>query len=204
MFDWITSLIRAMGATGVAFLMLLENLFPPIPSELVMPLAGFIAARGEASLIVMILAGTAGSVAGAWFWYWVGRRVGRDRLHDLACRHGRWLALYPEDIDKGRAWFERHGAGAVLIGRMVPTVRTFVSVPAGVARMPVGRFLAYTTLGSVVWVTLLAGAGYLLQRQYQQVSAWVDPLATAVVIGLLGWYLWRVATYRRRVPLPQD
>ncbi|MEH6774173.1 MAG: DedA family protein, partial [Cereibacter changlensis] len=103
MFDWITGLIESIGALGVALLMLLENVFPPIPSELVMPLAGFIAAGGGASLWVMILAGTVGAVAGALFWYWVGRRLGARRLRELARRHGRWMAVSPEDIDKGNA-----------------------------------------------------------------------------------------------------
>lgn len=203
MFDWITGLIESIGALGVALLMLLENVFPPIPSELVMPLAGFIAAKGDASLLVMILAGTVGAVAGALFWYWVGRRLGARRLRELARRHGRWMAVSPEDIDKGNAWFARHGAAAVLIGRMIPTVRTFVSVPAGVARMPLWRFTFYTTLGSAFWVTLLTVAGYLLQSRYEAVSGIVNPAATLVVVGLVGWYLWRVATYRRRVPLEE-
>ncbi len=203
MIDWITKLIESIGALGVALLMLLENVFPPIPSELVMPLAGFIAAGGGASLWVMILAGTVGAVAGALFWYWVGRRLGARRLRELARRHGRWMAVSPEDIDKGNAWFARHGAGAVLIGRMIPTVRTFVSVPAGVARMPLLRFTFYTTLGSAFWVTLLTVAGYLLESQYEAVSGIVNPVATLVVVGLVGWYLWRVATYRRRVPLEE-
>ncbi|PTE22004.1 DedA family protein [Cereibacter changlensis JA139] len=203
MFDWITGLIESIGALGVALLMLLENVFPPIPSELVMPLAGFIAAGGGASLWVMILAGTVGAVAGALFWYWVGRRLGARRLRELAWRHGRWMAVAPEDIDKGNDWFARHGAAAVLIGRMIPTVRTFVSVPAGVARMPLLRFIFYTTLGSAFWVTLLTVAGYLLESQYEAVSGIVNPVATLVVVGLVGWYLWRVATYRRRVPLEE-
>lgn len=198
MFDWITGVIDAVGAFGVGLLMLLENVFPPIPSELIMPLAGFNAATGSMSLIAVILMGSAGSLAGALLWYWIGRRLGAQRLKRLAARHGRWLTILPEDLDRSNDWFRRHGGEAVLIGRLIPTVRTFISVPAGVARMPLGVFLAYSAIGTLVWTAILALAGFWLQSQYDLVAAWLDPLSTAVVLGLLGWYLYRVATYGRR------
>lgn len=198
MFDWISGFVDAVGAIGIAVLMFLENVFPPIPSELIMPLGGFNAAAGREHLLAVIVAGSLGSLAGALLWYWIGRRLGTQRLKRLAARHGRWLTILPEDLDRSNAWFDRHGGSAVLIGRLIPTVRTFISVPAGVARMPMASFLAFTTVGTVSWTTVLAMAGYLLQAQYGLVAGWLDPVSTAVVVGIVGLYLWRVATYGRR------
>ncbi|WP_226622574.1 DedA family protein [Alloyangia pacifica] len=198
MFDWISGFVDAVGAIGIAVLMFLENVFPPIPSELIMPLGGFNAAAGREHLLAVIVAGSIGSLAGALFWYWIGRQLGTQRLKRLAARHGRWLTILPDDLDRSNDWFIRHGGSAVLIGRLIPTVRTFISVPAGVARMPMASFLAYTTVGTVSWTTVLAMAGYLLQAQYGLVAGWLDPVSTAVVAGIVGVYVWRVATYGRR------
>ncbi len=198
MFDWITAAISTTGAAGVALFMFLENVFPPIPSELIMPLAGYTAARGDTSFAWILAAGSAGSLAGAALWYWIGWRLGAARLKRLSARHGRWLTIHPQDIDRANAWFQRHGAAAVFLGRLVPTVRTFVSVPAGVARMPFGRFLAYSAAGTLIWTTLLAVAGYLLGAQYTLVSVWLNPVSTGIVVLLIGWYLWRVVTWKAR------
>ncbi len=195
MFDWISGLIDTVGAPGIALLMFLENVFPPIPSELIMPLAGFSAASGSVPLWAVLVAGTAGSLAGAMLWYWIGLRIGEERLKRLAARHGRWLTLSPDDIERSRAWFDRHGGMAVLIGRLIPTVRTFISVPAGVARMPLWSFMAYTTLGTAVWTTLLALAGYVLGSNYAAVADWLNPVSTAVLVLLIAIYLYRVVTY---------
>ena len=198
MFEWLVSLMKEGGPFGVAVLMFVENVFPPIPSELVMPFAGFLAARDETGLAAAIAAGTAGSVAGAYLWYWLGYRYGEERLKALAASHGRWLTLSPAQIERAEDWFRRHGAAAVFFGRLVPGVRTLISVPAGVSAMPCVPFLLYSSLGSLVWTSLLAGAGYVLEGQYDRVSAWLNPVSNAVVIGLIGWYLWRVVTYRSR------
>ena len=199
MFDWITNLIDSMGAFGVALLMFLENVFPPIPSELIMPLAGFNAARDTMSLPLVILAGSAGSLAGAYLWYWIGRRIGFERLCHLSQRHGRWLSVSPDEFDRANGWFDRHGGSAVLFGRVIPTVRTFISVPAGVRRMSRGWFLGLSALGTVAWTSVLTLAGYWLEGGYEAVSAWLNPVSTVVVLALVGTYLWRVATYGRRM-----
>ena len=199
MFDWITNLIDSMGAFGVALLMFLENVFPPIPSELIMPLAGFNAARNTMSLPLVIAAGSIGSLAGAYLWYWIGRRIGFERLCKLSRKHGRWLSVSPEEFDRANDWFDRHGGGAVLIGRLIPTVRTFISVPAGVRRMSRGWFLGLSALGTVAWTSVLTLAGYWLEGGYEAVSAWLNPVSTVVVLALVGTYLWRVATYGRRM-----
>ncbi len=198
MFEFITGLIAAIGSFGVAILMFLENVFPPIPSELIMPLAGFEAAKGTLSLWGVLVGGIAGSLAGAALWYWIGAQLGAERLRDFSRRHGRWLTLGPEDIDRAAGWFDRHGAMAVLVGRLIPTVRTFVSVPAGVAGMPFGRFLLYSLAGTAIWTTLLALAGYWLRSRYGLVAGWLDPVTTVIVIGLIGGYLYRVVTFRTK------
>jgi membrane protein DedA with SNARE-associated domain len=196
MFDGITGFVRQAGYVGVLLLMLAENVVPPIPSELIMPLAGFTAARGDLSIAVVALAGTAGSVLGALFWYFVGRRLGLDRLKRLAARYGRWLTLSPADVDRADKWFGRHGRRAVFFGRLVPTVRTLISVPAGINSMPLASFLAWPTLDTGLWTALLAAAGYVLQSQYGRVADYLNPVSTAVVVLIVGWYIYRVATFR--------
>lgn len=192
MFDWIVALMGRSGYMGVAGLMLAENVFPPIPSELVMPLAGFLSAEGTLLLVPAILAGSAGSVAGALLWYYVGVWIGEARLRAFAARHGKWLTISPREVDASADWFRRYGWRAVFFGRMIPGVRTFISVPAGVARMPIGPFLLFTTLGSLIWTSALAVAGYLLQSQYDRVANWINPVSTLVIVSLVGIYLFRL------------
>ncbi|WP_163848854.1 DedA family protein [Pseudooceanicola aestuarii] len=198
MFDWIAGVISAMGYGGLALLMFLENVFPPIPSELIMPLAGFHAAEGRFAAVGVVLAGSAGSVAGVTLWYWAGRRYRADRLRDLAGRHGRWLSLTPAEVDRALDWFDRHGEAAVFLGRLVPALRTLISIPAGLGRMPLWRFLLWTTGGSLIWNALLTAAGHVLHANYDRVQAWLDPVSTAVVVGMIAIYLYRVATFGRR------
>ncbi|MDQ2103130.1 DedA family protein [Azospirillum isscasi] len=189
-------MVESGGYAGIALLMLLENVFPPIPSELIMPLAGFVAARGDLSLPLVVLAGGAGSVAGALFWYYAGLWLGSERLKRLAARHGRWLTVAPAQVDEAAGWFRRHSAASVLAGRLIPAVRTLISVPAGIAGMGLARFLAYSTIGTALWSLVLAGAGYLLEGQYDKVSGWMDPAAKLVVAAFAAWYAYRVATFR--------
>lgn len=198
MAEWITGVVERLGYLGVFLLMLAENVFPPIPSEIVMPLAGFTASQGELSLPGVIVAGVLGSLAGAIFWYWLGVRFGLKRLRTAAARHGRWLTIAPPDVDEAVRWFEQHGRKAVLFGRLVPAVRTLVSVPAGVLGMGRRRFLAYTTVGTAVWTAALAWAGHALGARYEAVSGWMGPVSNAILVGLVVWYLWRVATFGRR------
>lgn len=197
MFDWITGLVEQTGYVGIALLMLAENVFPPVPSELIMPLAGFTAARGDLSMAGVIVAGTIGSLAGALLWYYIGRWVGCQRLKRWAAKHGRWLTVEPEEVDQAAAWFRQHASMAVLVGRMVPAIRTLISVPAGVAEMELPKFLAFSALGTAAWTALLAMAGYLLEDQYQQVQGWLNPVSNVIFAGILLWYLYRVVTFRR-------
>src|SRR5688572_23251521 len=174
MFDWITKVISTLGYVGVAALTFLENLFPPIPSELVIPLAGFVAAQGELQIGLVIAAASVGSLAGAALWYEVARRVGERRLRAWVERHGKWITLGVKDVERSQDWFTRHGKTAVLIGRLVPGVRTFVSVPAGFARMPRSAFLLYSAIGTVAWTAALAYAGVILKSQFTVVGDYIN------------------------------
>lgn len=196
MFDWITAAVQQTGYIGVFFLMLAENVFPPIPSELIMPLAGFTAAQGQLNIVLVIIAGTAGSLLGALLWYYVGHWFGRKRLKRWASKHGRWFTLTPDEIDQAFDWFHRHAGASVFFGRLIPTIRTLISVPAGIANMGLVPFLAYSAVGTALWTALLAAAGYLLESQYQTVEHWLNPV-TNVVLGLIVVvYIYRVVTFR--------
>ena len=197
MFDYITGLIEQTGYLGIALLMLAENVFPPIPSELIMPLAGFSAASGDLNIALVIVAGTVGTVLGATLWYYVGKWVGLERLERWAERNGRLLTLKPDEVEKADDWFDRHGRKAVFFGRFVPAVRTLISVPAGISGMALMPFLLFTTLGSAIWVGALAAAGYFLEDQYRAVSGWVNPVSNVIIAILVAWYLYRVVTFRR-------
>lgn len=197
MADWIVGLIEQYGYLGIALLMLLENVFPPIPSELIMPFAGFAAARGDLHPAGVLAAGTAGSLLGTLPWYWAGRSIGEERLKRAAARHGRWLAMSPDDIAQAGRWFERHGPMAVFLCRLVPTLRSVISAPAGIARMPLPSFLAWTVIGTLLWTGALAGIGYALESRYEQIQAWLNPVSTAVVVIAVAAYLWRVVRWKQ-------
>jgi membrane protein DedA with SNARE-associated domain len=188
MFDWITGLMNGLGYAGIALLMFLENIFPPIPSEVVMPLAGFTATQGGMSLVGVIAAGSLGSLAGALPWYYAGRVYGHKRMRDLADRYGRWITVSPEDIDHATDWFNRHGRSAVLIGRLVPGVRTLISVPAGISGMGLFQFLLYSTIGTVAWTSLLAICGYVLRDRWSTVESYVSPISTVLIVVLVLWF----------------
>ncbi len=190
MFEWITLVIQRLEYVGVAALTFLENLFPPIPSELVIPLAGFVAARGGMRLDAVIAMATLGSLAGAFVWYEVARRIGEERLRAWVRRHGRWVTLGTADLDRAQQWFERHGRSAVLFGRLMPGVRTFVSLPAGFSGMPLMPFLFFSAVGTLAWTTALAFAGVMLQANFTVVGDYVN-LATNILLAALALLLVR-------------
>ena len=192
MFEFITSLLASMGSLGVATLMLLENVFPPIPSEVIMPFAGYLAASGDLPFVSVVIAGTIGSVAGAFLWYWIGTLASEARLRRLIARHGRWLTISEQDLDRSLTWFRRNGGKAVFLGRMVPGVRTLISVPAGMTGMPLLPFLLYTGLGSLLWTAALTISGYLLEAQFAKVEIWINPVTNVLLGGVLVLYVWRL------------
>lgn len=174
-----------LGYALIALGMFLENLVPPIPAELIMPLGGYLAHKGQLQLLPVILSGLLGTVMGAWFWYGIGRLINEDRLEHLVGRHGRWLGLSPKGLRQSRQWFNRHGAAVVFWGRLVPGVRTLISVPAGIELMPQPGFLAWTTAGSSILVVILTVAGKTLGDNYGKVLAWMEPISGLVLQLLL-------------------
>ncbi|WP_261663249.1 DedA family protein [Deinococcus sp. Marseille-Q6407] len=199
MIDWLLNVMNSLGYVGVFLLMVLENLFPPIPSEVIMPAAGFAASpeQGQLNIFGVIAAGALGSVIGTLPLYYVGKVFGLERSKRWADRYGRWLTVSGDDLQKASDWFDRHGAGAVLFGRMVPGVRSLLSLPAGINAMNMPQFLLYSLIGSGLWAALLAGAGYLLGEHYDRVAQYVDP-ASKIILGLLVLgFIWWVLSRRR-------
>ena len=200
MTEWITNTMTSLGYLGIGLLMFLENLFPPIPSELIMPLAGFTVAQGKMSFFPAVLAGVVGTMLGALPWYYAGKLVGERRLRRFADRYGKWLTLSGKDIDKANSWFSRHGAKTVLFCRLVPGVRTLISLPAGINQMPIALFLFYSTLGTALWVVLLTALGYFLGSNYSLVEIYLAPVAKLVLLGLVvAFVVWAFQRNRRRV-----
>ena len=179
---WVQDIIERLGAIGVALLVILENVFPPIPSEIVLPFAGFVAQRGDGSVVVMIVAATVGAVVGALILYYVAAFIGPARLSAFITRFGKWFGVKPADLARAEQWFDRHAIAAVLLGRCVPLIRSVVSVPAGFRRMPLVSFVVYTALGSAVWNTALIGAGAALGNQWENVEPYVAILQWAVIV----------------------
>ncbi len=201
--EFILSLVAKGGYWGVALLMALENVFPPIPSELIMGLAGIEAGKGHMNLWAVLLAGTIGSVAGNYVWYWVGRKVGLERLDHFVDRWGRWLTLDRHEVEKFNRLFHRHGASTIFFARMVPTIRTLISLPAGIFRMSRTKFLVWTFAGAGLWNLLFAGVGFQLGARVEEIDAWTGPISTGVIIVILVVYVIRVIVWRPH-PEPQD
>lgn len=185
MFNWITGVIERLGYLGIAALTLLENIVPPIPSEIVVPLAGYVSAKGKLDFWFVVVAASAGAVVGSSIWYFVARAIGNVRLRRWIDAHGQWVTLTGEDIDTSQRWFDRHGGWAVLVGRLVPGVRTFISVPAGFAEMALAPFLLYTALGTIIWTIALAYAGRMLESNFEVVEKYVNPVSNVLLIAFL-------------------
>lgn len=188
--DFAVNLMETLGGPGAALAIALENLFPPIPSEVILPLAGFTASQGDLSLVGVILWTILGSVVGALALYGLGAALGVRRLKAIAER----LPLVDAgDIDDTERWFDRHGTKAVFFGRMLPIFRSLISIPAGIERMPLPMFLGLTTAGSAIWNTVLVGAGYLLGENWHVVEQYTGILQWIVIAGLVGavaWFVW--------------
>jgi len=196
MATWVVDFISSTGYLGILLLMFVENVFPPIPPEVIMPLAGYLAAQGKLTFAGIVAAGMAGSVLGALPFYYAGRKLGEERLKTFADAHGRWLTVSREDIEKAKQWFDRHGRATVFLCRLVPGIRSLISIPAGVARMSLLPFLAYTAAGSGIWAGLLAYCGYLLERNFERVSEYLDPVSWVVFGVIAAIYIVRVIRHR--------
>ena len=192
---WVLIIMAKFGYLGIIFAMFAENVFPPIPSELIMPAAGFAVARGDLNLILVILAGTLGSVLGALPLYYLGRLLNEDRLMLFTEKYGKYVFVKPSDIRSSSVWFDKHGNKAVFFGRMVPGIRSFISIPAGMSKMPMLPFLAFTALGSSILTSLLTVAGYYFGENYEVIETMLAPyskgfLLLAVVI-IIAWFIKR-------------
>jgi membrane protein DedA with SNARE-associated domain len=200
MLDWVLGVVADAGPLGVFFLMVAENLFPPIPSEVIMPLAGFVAARGEMSVTLGLFAGIAGTLVGNAFWYELARLIGADRIRPLVGRYGRWFAVGDEDLREAEEFLRRNGPVALFLGRLLPGIRTVISVPAGLVRIPRRVFYLWTAAGSAVWITGLFFAGFVLEEHYDRIEGYLGPLIYVVLAGILatyGWHLWRTRGRKR-------
>ena len=196
MTDWIIQTISDWGYAGIFLVMLAESIFPPIPSELIIPFAGFAAANGDLNLFGVLAAATIGAVVGMLPWYYAGRLFGLERVRWLADRFGRIMAFNADEIDIAVGWFKRFGPIIVLFGRLIPLIRTLISIPAGLSRMSLPVFLAASTTGALIWNTFLTLAGYLLHEHYEVIEVVLDPLSYIVLGLVVVLYLLKVATWK--------
>ena len=189
------------GIWAVALLMALENIFPPLPSELIMPQAGFLAAAGYLAFWPVVIAGATGATIGVVPFYSAGFYIPRARLRNWIEHHGMWIGLDPDDLDRGLAWFSRHQSGLVFYGRMIPMVRSLISIPAGLHHMPFGKFLVLTFLGSLGWSLLLTGGGFLLGNTYGQLGDVIGVISNGVLVILAVLFIGRIIyRYRKHRP----
>lgn len=193
--NWIIHLMEILGAPGVGVAVFLENVFPPIPSEVVLPLAGFTASQGNMNLLAAFLWATAGSVVGAYLLYWLGAVIGANRLRRIAD----WMWLVEvEDVDKSLHWFDKYGKLSILFGRLLPGVRSLISIPAGIDRMNVLSFGLFTLLGSAVWNALLIYLGFILGENWSQVADVIGQFSTVIKIVIAALVIWAIIKLIRR------
>ncbi|WP_415977070.1 DedA family protein [Rhodococcus sp. 077-4] len=194
---WAVNLMEAIGGPGAGIAVAAENFFPPLPSEIILPLAGFTASQGGMSLLSALFWTTAGSVIGAFVLYWLGLKLGRDRMYAIV---GKIPFVGTEDLTKADDWFTRHGRSAVFFGRMIPVVRSGISIPAGVSRMPILQFLIYTTLGSLIWNSIFVLAGYFLGENWHYVENYASVfqyVVIGIVVALISWFVVKKLRSRR-------
>lgn len=199
---WSEKIMLALGYPGIFLVMFLECVFPPIPSEVVMPLAGFLVAQGRFNFFWVIVAGTLGSLAGALLLYWLGSWADEAIVRRWTRKYGKWLQINEADIDRVMAWFSRFGQPVIFFGRMVPIIRSLISIPAGLDHMKMGAFLLYTTAGSVIWNLLLTYGGMLLGENWEVILGWLDAYENVVlillVVLLFAFAIWYVRFYLKR------
>jgi membrane protein DedA with SNARE-associated domain len=186
MLEWINSLISSLEYWEIGLLMFIENIFPPIPAELIMPLAGFTVAQGKLNLGLVILAGTIGTLLGNYGWYYLGRLINYERLSAWIDQYGRWICISVKDIDRVNNWFNKYGRNAVFLGRMIPGIRTLISLPAGMNQMSLVTFTIYSIPGTLIWTTALTMTGFILGDNYGLIAKYLAPISKVVLFGLIG------------------
>ncbi len=197
MSEWIIRLIDQTGYLGVGFLMFLETVFPPIPSEVIMPVAGLAAARGKMGIIGVIASGTLGAMLGNYFWYLVARVIGIERFKPWIEKYGRWLTFDWAEIERAEKLFGRQGWAIVFFGRMLPTLRSLISIPAGLLHMRLSTFVIWSTIGTAGWTALLGLSGWALGQRFGTVETVVGPLSTAILVVIAIGYIWRLIRWKR-------
>ncbi len=195
---FVVRLVELGGYWGIFFLMIAENVFPPIPSELIMGLGGVFVARGKMEFWPLLAVGTAGTVVGNYVWYALGDRLGYQRLRPFVERWGRWLTLEWNDIEKASHFFQKHGQWVVFVMRFSPFLRTMISLPAGLTHMPRWRFVLFTAAGSAIWNVVLIAGGQLLGSRLDNAERIIGWLTIASVVVLACWYGWRVAHWKQK------
>ncbi len=198
---WSEKIMMALGYPGIFLVMLLECVFPPIPSEVIMPLAGFLVSQGEFNFWGVMLSGTLGSLVGALLLYWLGAWADEVILRSWVRKHGKWIQVSETDIDRAEKWFAKHGQSVIFFGRMIPIIRSLISIPAGMERMPMWKFLLYTSLGSIIWNFLLTYGGILLGENWEKIIGWLDIYQNVVLVILaimfLLFIIWLIARRRK-------
>ncbi|ENU93706.1 hypothetical protein F971_00602 [Acinetobacter vivianii] len=188
--QWVLSIMEKLGYLGIAFLMFLDNVFPPIPSEIIMPSAGYTASKGELTLIGVIMAGSAGSILAAMLLYWVGRKVPQQRLFKLTEHYGKYLRIQVSDLEKALDWFNKHGHRIVFFGRMIPAVRSLISIPAGMSKMPFAKFMFYSIAGTLIWTSFLAYLGFHFSQNQALMSLIMQRISTIILAIVILYILW--------------
>lgn len=192
--EWIISIMEQLGYWGIALLMFLDNVFPPIPSEIIMPSAGYAASQGQLHIVGVIVAGCLGSLIAAAVLYWVGYKFNHATIFSFVDRYGKYLFLKSTDVQKSLQWFEQHGHRIVFAGRMIPAVRSLISIPAGMSRMPFWKFMLYSSLGTIIWTTFLAYVGFYFgenQALMHQIFSQVGYIILIIVVIVAGWLIYR-------------
>ncbi|MGB3845326.1 DedA family protein [Sphingopyxis sp. YF1] len=200
MTEFILDLIQSWGYLGIAILMFLENVFPPIPSEVIMGLGGVMVGQGRFDYWTLVTVAVIGTTLGNWVWYWIGRWFGYERLKPLVDRFGRWLTLDWDEVEKMHDWFLKYGSGIVFVCRFLPIARTMISLPAGMVGMNQLKFLLWTAAGSTIWIAALAGAGSWFGRQFHEVERFIGPVALVAIGSIILLYVYRVVTWKPKAP----
>ena len=194
MTDWIISIMEQLGYFGIALLMFLDNVFPPVPSEIIMPSAGFTASKGQLLLSGVIVAGSIGSLMAAAALYWIGYKIPNDKILSSVDKYGKYLFIKSQDVQKALLWFEKYGHRIVFFGRMIPAVRSLISIPAGMSHMPFWKFMSYSAAGTIIWTTFLASVGYFFGNNVelmQQIFSRVGYVIITIVVIISTWWIYR-------------
>ncbi|MBK0064036.1 MULTISPECIES: DedA family protein [unclassified Acinetobacter] len=192
--NWIIQIIESLGYFGIAFLMFMDNIFPPIPSEVIMPSAGYTASRGQLQIVGVIVAGSLGSILAAALLYAIGRKISHAALFKWVDRYGKYLFIKSKDLEKALNWFEHYGHRIVFFGRMIPAVRSLISIPAGMSRMPFGKFMLYSSFGTIIWTTFLACVGFYFGENQELMFAImhrVGYIILTITLLFVGWWIYR-------------